>query len=187
VIAVVLCTFNNVDTVSLVGHLSTDPQMRAAAATEAVGFLNATGPSQKTPAPAPSELPNSTGDMSQRTQMYKLAIDATTLPLWWTKSEWTKLLYTVGDIEAKTAIGHEKKQAGNPPASDFAKPVSRFGPNYTWLLAKFTGLLISIMAVSMGAPFWFDVLNKLVNVRLVGQRPEKSAAETPVAPAAGTA
>ena len=38
-IAVVLCLFNNVDTVSLVGHLSTDPQMRAAAVTEAVGFL----------------------------------------------------------------------------------------------------------------------------------------------------
>jgi hypothetical protein len=30
------------------------------------------------------------------------------------------------------------------------------------------------MAVSMGAQFWFDILNKLVNVRLVGKRPDCS-------------
>ena len=39
---------------------------------------------------------------------------------------------------------------------------------------KVLGLTISTMAVSMGAPFWFDMLSKLVNIRLVGKRPEPS-------------
>lgn len=39
-----------------------------------------------------------------------------------------------------------------------------------WVM-KIAGLLISAIAVSLGAPFWFDVLNKLVNLRSVGKRP----------------
>lgn len=33
------------------------------------------------------------------------------------------------------------------------------------------GWLLTAIAVSLGAPFWFDMLNKLVNLRLVGARP----------------
>lgn len=42
-----------------------------------------------------------------------------------------------------------------------------------WAL-KMMGLLLTTGAVSLGAPFWFDVLNKLVNVRASGKQPEKS-------------
>lgn len=37
-----------------------------------------------------------------------------------------------------------------------------------------TGWLLTAVAVSLGAPFWFDLLNKLVNMRMVGQKPAKS-------------
>ncbi|HKH64869.1 MAG TPA: hypothetical protein VKA35_05355 [Solirubrobacterales bacterium] len=33
------------------------------------------------------------------------------------------------------------------------------------------GWLISVAAISLGAPFWFDALGKLSNLRLVGRRP----------------
>jgi hypothetical protein len=36
------------------------------------------------------------------------------------------------------------------------------------------GWFLTIVAVSMGAPFWFDFLNKLMNVRNAGKKPEKS-------------
>ena len=39
------------------------------------------------------------------------------------------------------------------------------------------GWIFTAIAVSLGAPFWFDLLNKLVNLRLAGVRPEKA---TPV-------
>lgn len=41
------------------------------------------------------------------------------------------------------------------------------------------GWLITALAVSQGAPFWFDVLNKLVNVRTTGARPPTTPATEP--------
>jgi hypothetical protein len=42
------------------------------------------------------------------------------------------------------------------------------------------GLLLTGIALSMGAPFWFDLLNKLVSVRGVGIKPEEKKSATPV-------
>jgi hypothetical protein len=39
-----------------------------------------------------------------------------------------------------------------------------------WII-KILGLLFTALAVSLGAPFWFDMLNKLVNLRSVGKKP----------------
>jgi len=43
-----------------------------------------------------------------------------------------------------------------------------------WFLAKLGGLATTIAAVALGAPFWFDLLNKIVNLRLSGQKPPDS-------------
>jgi hypothetical protein len=40
-----------------------------------------------------------------------------------------------------------------------------------WAIAL-AGWLLTILAVSLGAPFWFDTLNKLSNLRMAGKRPE---------------
>jgi hypothetical protein len=40
-----------------------------------------------------------------------------------------------------------------------------------WTFYKIFGLMISILAVSLGAPFWFDTLSKFVNVRSAGAPP----------------
>jgi len=39
---------------------------------------------------------------------------------------------------------------------------------------KIVGLLLTAVAVSLGAPFWFDLLNKLVNLRSSGDPPEEA-------------
>ena len=39
---------------------------------------------------------------------------------------------------------------------------------------KILGILISSIAVAMGAPFWFSLLNKIVNLRLTGSPPPDS-------------
>ncbi len=46
------------------------------------------------------------------------------------------------------------------------------------VLEKLPGLLITALALSFGAPFWFDVLNKIMNLRLSGNKPEKSTASS---------
>jgi hypothetical protein len=53
--------------------------------------------------------------------------------------------------------GHRIRQAPD-------KPVQLF-----WYVA---GLAITAFSISAGAPFWFDMLLKLVNVRRSGKKPE---------------
>ena len=54
------------------------------------------------------------------------------------------------------------------------------------LTHRLLGWLITILAVSLGAPFWFDTLSKFMNVRNAGKPPEENAdkpsAQTPAAP-----
>jgi hypothetical protein len=55
-------------------------------------------------------------------------------------------------------------------------PLEKSGWDFSgWLLFKIFGLLISAFAVSLGAPFWFDLLSKFVNIRGSGVPPGKSA------------
>ena len=41
---------------------------------------------------------------------------------------------------------------------------------YQWM-TKLLGFILTALAVSLGAPFWFDLLKKLVNIRSAGARP----------------
>jgi hypothetical protein len=49
------------------------------------------------------------------------------------------------------------------------------GGLYQWII-KIIGLLLTSFAVSLGAPFWFDILGKLVNLRSAGRDPSKPGA-----------
>ncbi len=41
-----------------------------------------------------------------------------------------------------------------------------------WRVIKFIGWLVTALAVSMGAAFWFDILKRLIHIRNAGIRPE---------------
>jgi hypothetical protein len=43
-----------------------------------------------------------------------------------------------------------------------------------FIISKIVGLTIMVFAILLGAPFWFDVLNKISNLRGVGKRPDTS-------------
>jgi hypothetical protein len=82
--------------------------------------------------------------------------------------------------------------ATTPPLADVAKNVDTLNelklpigwsvetrPNgrWDWLatsLLKVVGLIITAAALTLGAPFWFDVLGKVARVRSAGQRPAKA-------------
>ncbi len=47
------------------------------------------------------------------------------------------------------------------------------GWGWIWFfLSKFFGLTATVLAISMGAPFWFDMINKVANLRNTGAKPE---------------
>ena len=50
-----------------------------------------------------------------------------------------------------------------------------------WWLSKILGLLLTVGAASLGAPFWFDMLNKFINIRSAGKSPDE-VAKSPEAP-----
>ncbi len=47
------------------------------------------------------------------------------------------------------------------------------------LIAKVIGLAATVLAIMMGAPFWFDVLGKVSNLRSSGAKPARSADSQP--------
>jgi len=44
---------------------------------------------------------------------------------------------------------------------------------------RILGWFLTIVAVSLGAPFWFDVLNKVMNIRSAGRPPDEAAKAAP--------
>jgi len=57
-----------------------------------------------------------------------------------------------------------------PNWDDYKKRVSQGEVAQTWV-----GILLAAALMSLGAPFWFDILNKFMNVRNAGKPPEKNA------------
>ena len=86
----------------------------------------------------------------------------------------------------------EKAKAGSASAADLDQLGQLLGWSSAlamrpadWLL-RILGWALTIVAVSMGAPFWFDVLNKFVNLRNAGKSPSESSKtpDKPIAPPA---
>lgn len=72
----------------------------------------------------------------------------------------TALLKSVGEDEAAAQTSSDSLQAAQR-AYYAHEPAS----------AHLLGWFITLLAISLGAPFWFDVLNKIVNVRNAGVKP----------------
>lgn len=65
-------------------------------------------------------------------------------------------------------------RAAEVPPIGWARDGVRSLPEGGEWLWKILGILISSVAVAMGAPFWFSLLNKVVNLRLTGSPPPDS-------------
>ncbi len=74
-----------------------------------------------------------------------------------------------------SGVVRQIRAASTPPIGWLSSDPERGLPEGTgaWFLKVF-GILISSLAITLGAPFWFDILNKLVNVRLAGEKPPDS-------------
>jgi hypothetical protein len=62
---------------------------------------------------------------------------------------------------------------------DYHADLFPFDTRANWI--KILGLLITALAISLGAPFWFDLLNKVISIRTAGRSP----AEKPKSPEGG--
>lgn len=139
----------NVDAIGLSQRLMADKTLRKALVTWAD---NAVAQLHATNAPPP--IPSMTFD-EIRTNMIQLGI-----PLGW-------------------SLGSETNQADPLRVGTAANTRLLANPTQGWeWFLKALGLLLSIAAISQGAPFWFDVLNRLTNLRAATKPAAPKPAET---------
>jgi hypothetical protein len=92
-----------------------------------------------------------------------------------------------GKVGQESDAADELKEAGKAmetavdKLADLKLPIFWAGenvPQWSWagIGSALVGWLITALAVSLGAPFWFDALNKLSNLRLTGKKPGEKAA-----------
>ena len=60
---------------------------------------------------------------------------------------------------------------------DCGSIIPKIYPQFVPWCREFWGLMLTALALSLGAPFWFDLLKKLVAIRGVGIKPEEKKAE----------
>jgi hypothetical protein len=180
-IGLVLASATNSDAFFVVNRLSNDENLRKVITDKAV---------QLTPAKDPS-APVERLDLEKLKQQTDSALSDLSLPVGWKPENFAKQFECPfppvpantaspdGKVPANTVPANDVKPSSNPcdvfvdqsgalnvnlvPQLIASKPI-----NFLKLLM---GWIVSGLAISMGAPFWFDLLGKIMNVRNSGSKP----------------
>lgn len=130
----------------------------AAAAPGATAATNAAAPAQS-PAAAPADSTVRADSVAREKYLaIRAQLDSMELKLGWTWEEAARLGLAARDTTKK------------------AIPKWKLTDVQGWkLFAKLIGLLMTALAISLGAPFWFDTLNKVISIRAAGRSPTERA------------
>jgi len=108
------------------------------------------------------------------------ALNDTQLRLGWTHRDAERLGVLVHRDSAQRVKVDTLAATNGKPARIVRKPLPewrvqvwpwKWSSNAFW--PKLIGLLITAFALSLGAPFWFDMLNKVINIRNAGRAPQE--------------
>ena len=159
----VLCL--NIDTIDIARRLLADTQFRTVLADSATDFITKT-----------NGVATGGGESNKLTMLQK-DITRLKLPLGWGPATTNLIAHSVPEClltHFPIRLQWHEWETNLPPnllvsgllTSTVQNPVT---PEDWWL--KLLGLLITIGAIAQGAPFWFDVLNKVTNLRASGRPP----------------
>lgn len=148
ILALLATGITNADTLQIVKNLTADPALRAAIVAHAQEFAkqqpgSAAHQPEKKPEP---NAPSSAGEGSGPASVQPPAI---------TGDPKDTMTQAIGNLQ----------QLGIPLGWQ-ARPKKEEWGN------KIIGLLLTVFAVSLGAPFWFDILNRVTKIRSTGAVPE---------------
>lgn len=164
VAGILIASFVNIDSINLVSRLWKEPDLRIAILTNIENLL--------------SENNSTSLNMDQLSSVQE-QFSTITLPVGWLgspvelggersrNSSRTCTLFPAqeSDVYGFMISGECYPIINTPPLNDLAG----------WL-TKLVGILISGVAASPGASFWFDILKKIINVRLTGSNPSEQTA-----------
>ncbi len=161
-IGVFLALFLNVDSINVATSLWREPTLRQAIIAQAQSYA----------APVATQAGATTASPLQNIPALQTQLQALNIPFGWTFAGFNTAGRTCSllPIQAGQVWGIPSQNSSAQPA---CLRFSNLPPDIiTWLL-KLMGLLMTGLAATQGAPFWFDVLGKLVNVRGTGTDPSK--------------
>jgi len=156
-IALAVTLIANADTLEIARRLWQNPALRAATVAEAQVRAQKEPPLSVTyPYPDSPEPSDPVVTKPEATDAYTLSEKEKELlgQLMGWEQDWKNL----NELQ-------DKRKASNQPFSlpaELAALAAR----------RASGWLLTALAVSLGAPFWFDMLNKVINVRNAGRKPE---------------
>jgi hypothetical protein len=163
VIALVL----NVDSIYVATSLWREPTLRQAIIASASSYtnLNQAGLTANPPSASASAVIQSIPQLQQQLQVLNI-------PFGWN----TAAINTGGKscslvpFVADTVWGIPSQDSRGLP---ICKGISNLPVDVTGWLGKLLGFVITAAATAQGAPFWFDLLKKIINVRSSGANPDE--------------
>jgi hypothetical protein len=147
----------NVDSIRIIQSLSTDSKLRESLVNQAAKFSDAQPPE----VPATEKLRNFKDALAE--------LGGAGLPIGWNDSSGQRLIQGLPQPQDALSV---KFWQGNLFTHQ------TLGVASLWFTA-FTGWMITALAASFGAPFWFDTLNRFIDIRGVGRAPEEKDSTAP--------
>jgi hypothetical protein len=151
-VAIVTTLLLNADSISIAKYFYSNPEARAKIATQAYNVAK-----------------DSVNKLNRRIDEMRALHDSATIEE--VKATMKQGLDNIA--EAKAAIQDFVPLGWNSKV--FLNAQGRF--SIFLLLSKIVGLAATVLAIIMGAPFWFDMLNKISNLRSAGPKPPSRTAD----------
>lgn len=142
----------NADTIDMWRRLSEDDKLREGMAARAIASMASLDSAVHPRTAAATGNPAAVDSARVAYTEARARLDSLELKLGWTRHEAMRIGLMPIDTTFK----------GNKPAWALVNP-SFWG--------KLLGLLLTAIALTLGAPFWFDVLNKVISIRSAGRSP----------------
>jgi hypothetical protein len=159
IIGVILALLLNIDSINVATSLWREPTLRQAIIAQAQNY---------TP-PAATQGAITTTPL-QNIPALETQLQALNIPFGWTFAAFDTAGQTCSLLPVQAG-----QVWGIPSQDSSAHPLclrfSNLPPDLISWLVKIMGLLMTGLAATQGAPFWFDILGKLVNVRGTGANP----------------
>ncbi len=153
----------NVDSIALIDHLWREPAVRDALVANATEFANEN-----------SEIPTvpvEGNGITSAVDYFNAQFQDLNIPLGW-ESE----VVTLGPNQTCQIIPIGQNAVwgfkGNLPANE-CQMISNAPADAAGWFTKLIGIIFSAAAAAQGAPFWFDILKKVVNIRGSGASPDE--------------
>ena len=164
IIGIVIALILNVDTIKIATSLWREPTLRQAIVAQAQDYVTAT-----------SSQSSGTSSTIESIPTLETQLQALNIPFGWAITS-----FATGSRQC-AFFPLSPNQVWGIPSQDsqglpICKRVSNLPVDVVGWLTMLLGLFMTGLAAAQGAPFWFDILRKLVNVRSTGANPSEKEA-----------